>query len=150
VDIINRSGEYLLALINDVLEIAKIESGKLRLEAAPFDLGSLVRDVAEMMGLRARQKGLFLELDQSSEFPRYIKGDEARLRQILVNLVGNAVKFTERGGVTLRLAVKDNHRHHLLIDVEDTGPGIGPEERRRLFQPFQQLAEGVKQGGTGL
>ncbi len=150
VAIINRSGEHLLALINDVLEIAKIESGRLRLDVAPLDLGALVRDVAEMMRLRAEQKGLSLELDQSSQFPRYIKADEARLRQILVNLVGNAVKFTEKGGVVIRLGVKGNHRHHLLIEVEDTGPGIRPEDRQRLFQPFQQLADGAKQGGTGL
>ncbi|MRR49852.1 MAG: PAS domain S-box protein [Rhodocyclaceae bacterium] len=149
-DIINRSGEHLLALINDVLEIAKIESGKLQLDVAPLDLGHLVRDVTEMMRMRAAQKGLSLELDQSSEFPRYIKGDEARLRQILVNLVGNAIKFTEQGEVVIRLGVKDSDRSHLLIEVEDTGPGIRPEDRQRLFQPFQQLAEGTKQGGTGL
>ncbi len=150
VDIINRSGEHLLILINNVLEIAKIESGKLQLDVAPFDLGHLVWDVHEMMRLRAEQKGLQLVLDQSSDFPRYIKGDEARLRQILVNLVGNAVKFTQQGTVTIRLSVKDNARHHLLIEVEDTGPGISPQDQERLFQPFVQLAEGVTQQGTGL
>jgi PAS domain S-box-containing protein len=149
-DIINRSGEHLLALINDVLEMAKIEAGRLKLEPAPFDLGSLVHDVADMMRLRAQEKGLYLKLDQSSEFPRYIRGDEARIRQILVNLVGNAVKFTERGGVVIRLAVKQNDRLHLLIEIEDTGPGIGPEDRRRVFKPFVQLAEGAEQKGTGL
>ncbi len=150
VDIINRSGEYLLSLINDVLEIAKIESGKLQLEPAPFDLGGMVRDVVEMTRLRARQKGLQLILDQSSEFPRYIKGDEARLRQILVNLVGNAVKFTEEGGVTIRLGVRKNARQHLLIEVEDTGCGISPENQKRLFQPFVQVADGNARSGTGL
>ena len=94
-DIINRSGEYLLTLINDVLEMAKIEAGRLQLESAPFDLGAMVRDVADMMRLRAEEKGLRLLLDQSSAFPRHIKGDEARLRQILINLTANAVKFTE-------------------------------------------------------
>ncbi|MEJ2464459.1 MAG: ATP-binding protein [Candidatus Thiodiazotropha sp.] len=150
VDIINRSGGHLLTLINNVLEIAKIESGKLHLKVAPFDLGHLVRDVFEMMRLRAEQKGLQLMIDQSSEFPRYIKGDEARLRQILVNLVGNAVKFTQQGRVTIRLGVKDNARQHLLIEVEDTGPGISPEEQKRLFQPFVQLTRGAAQQGTGL
>ncbi|GAB6041881.1 hypothetical protein JCM17961_25560 [Endothiovibrio diazotrophicus] len=149
-EIINRSGEHLLTLINDVLEIAKIESGKLQLEEAPFDLGVLVRDVVEMMQVRAGQKGLWLRLDQSSAFPRYIKGDEARLRQILINLVGNAVKFTERGGVTVRLGVKDNTRHHLLIEVEDSGPGIDAASLEQLFQPFVQLADGAAVGGSGL
>jgi PAS domain S-box-containing protein len=151
VDIINRSGEYLLALINDVLEIAKIETGRLPLDVAPFDLGNLVREVVEMMRLRARQKGLGLELDATSTFPCYIKGDEERLRQILVNLVGNAVKFTERGGIVLRLSVKEEGAHaHLLIDIQDTGPGIRPEDLSRLFQPFVRLSEDASQAGTGL
>ncbi len=148
--IINRSGEHLLALINDVLEIAKIESGTLKLEIAAFDLGGVVRDIAEMMRLRAKQKGLQLELDQSSEFPRYITGDEARLRQILVNLIGNAVKFTELGGVSIRLGIKNDTQQRLLIEVKDTGPGISPEDQGRLFQPFVQLAESTTQSGSGL
>ncbi len=149
-DIINRSGEYLLALINDVLEMAKIEAGRLELEAAPFDLGAMVRDVTDMMRLRAEEKGLRLLLDQSSAFPRYIKGDEARLHQILVNLVGNAVKFTGQGGVTIRLGLRRDDRLHLLMEVEDTGIGIKPEDQERLFQPFVQLAEPAEQKGTGL
>lgn len=148
-EIINRSGEHLLALINDVLEIAKIEAGKLQLEAVPLDLGHLVRDVYDMMQLRARQKGLQLLLDMASDFPRFIRGDEARLRQILVNLVGNAVKFTEHGAVTLRLGTRENDHLHLVIEIEDTGPGIRPEDQRRLFKPFVQI-EGGEQPGTGL
>ncbi len=148
--IINSSGEHLLRLINDVLEIAKIEAGKLQLESATFDLQALVREVSDMMRLRAEQKGLRLKLDQSSDFPRYIKGDEARLRQILVNLVSNAVKFTEEGAVTLRLGVKGNGSSHLLIEVEDTGPGISTEDQQRLFKPFVQLSRGGVQDGTGL
>jgi PAS domain S-box-containing protein len=149
-DIINRSGEHLLTLINDVLEVAKIEAGHLHLDIAPFDLGGLMRDVTEMMQIRAQEKGLRLLLDQSSEFPRYIKSDEARIRQILINLINNALKFTEQGGVTVRLGVKDNARHHLLIEVEDSGPGIAPEDQTRLFEPFVQLTEGAAQRGTGL
>jgi CheY-like chemotaxis protein/anti-sigma regulatory factor (Ser/Thr protein kinase) len=149
-DIINRSGEHLLTLINDVLEMAKIEAGRIQLEVAVFDLGGMVRDVADMMRLRAQEKGLRLLLDQSSEFPRYIKGDEGRLRQILMNLVGNAVKFTAEGGVTIRLGVKANARQHLLMEVEDTGPGIKPEDQKRIFQPFVQLVRVEAQKGTGL
>ncbi|MDD2758686.1 MAG: ATP-binding protein [Methylomonas sp.] len=148
-DIINRSGEHLLTLINDVLEIAKIESGKLQLEIAAFDLGGMIAEVNEMMRLRAEQKGLRLLMDQSSEFPRYIRADEARLRQIVVNLVGNAIKFTEQGSVIIRLGVRDNARHHLQIEVEDTGPGISPEDLKQLFQPFVQLAVSSVHVGSG-
>ncbi len=149
-DIINRSGEHLLRLINDVLEMAKIEAGRLQLEVAPFDLGNTVRDVVEMMQLRCEEKGLRLLLDQSSEFPRYIKGDEARLRQVLLNLLSNAVKFTDQGGVTVRLGTRANSRQHLLIEVQDSGPGIAPEDRERLFKPFVQLTEESSRQGTGL
>ncbi len=150
-DIINNSGDHLLKLINDVLEIAKIEAGKLQLDIASFNLQSLVREVSDMMRLRAQQKGLQLELDHSSDCPRYIKGDEARLRQILVNLVSNAVKFTELGRVTIRLRSRHNAHHNLLIEVEDTGPGISSVDQQRLFKPFEQLSAGTSsQGGTGL
>lgn len=149
-EIIIHSGEHLLKLINDVLEIAKIEAGKLQLDISSFDLQGMIREVTDMMRVRAQQKGLRLELDQSSIFPRYIKGDEARLRQILVNLIGNAVKFTDQGGVTLRLGAKQNHQRHLLMEVEDSGPGIPSDEQRRLFKPFVQLSEGAVHGGTGL
>ena len=129
-DIINRSGEHLLVLINDVLE--------------------LVSDVVDMMRQRAELKGLFLKLDQSPGVLRAIRGDEARLRQILVNPVGNAVKFTRTGGVTLRLGARRNKRQHPLIEVADSGPGIGPEDRERIFGPFVQLIEETDQKGTGL
>jgi PAS domain S-box-containing protein len=149
-DIINRSGEHLLTLINDVLEMAKIEAGRVELEDSPIDLGGLLRDVSDMMHVRAQEKGLQLLVDQSSEFPRYIKGDAARLRQILINLIGNAVKFTEQGGITLRLGVINNTTQHLLIVVEDTGIGIKPEDQKKLFEPFVQLGESAMQQGTGL
>ncbi|MEW5787048.1 MAG: ATP-binding protein [Pseudomonadota bacterium] len=149
-DIINRSGEHLLALINHVLEIAKIESGTLQLDMAAFDLGRLMKDVTEMMQLRAEQKGLWLKLDQPASVPRFIRGDESRLRQILVNLVGNAVKFTTRGGVFLRLSAPADGRHRLLIDIQDSGPGIAPADQARLFQPFAQTEAGRTLGGTGL
>jgi PAS domain S-box-containing protein len=149
-DIINRSGEHLLTLINDVLEMSKIKAGHVQLEEAPFDLGNMVRDVTDMMQIRAKEKGLQLIIDQSSSFPRYIIGDEARLRQILINLVGNAVKFTQQGGVTIRLGTKQNAIAHLLIEVEDTGPGIPSAEQMHIFEPFVQLGAQEVNKGTGL
>jgi PAS domain S-box-containing protein len=149
-DIINRSGEHLLSLIDDVLDIAKIEAGRLHLEIASFDLGNMARDVTNMMQQRAQEKDLQFLLDQSSAFPRYIKGDEKHLRQVLVNLASNAVKFTEIGGVTIRLGLKHDHQDCLLIEVEDTGLGIKPEDQKRLFKPFVQLTESGGQKGAGL
>jgi len=150
-DIINRSGEHLLSLINDVLEIAKIEAGRVQLEIAPFDLGGMVCGVAEMMRVRAEEKGLQLSLDQSSSFPRYIKGDEARLRQILVNLVGNAVKFTERGSVTI-ISKKDKKKGRAIFTVTDTGIGIPAEHLPHIFDRFYRVdkARNREDGGTGL
>jgi PAS domain S-box-containing protein len=149
-DIINRSGDHLLTLINDVLDIARIEAGRVQLENNPFDLGAMVRDVTDMMRMRAEESGLQLQTDQSSHFPRYIVGDEARMRQILINLVGNAIKFTRQGGITLRLGTKKNKVAHLLIEVEDSGTGISPEEQEHIFEPFVQLGEDNISKGTGL
>ncbi len=150
-DIINRSGEYLLALINVVLEMARIEAGRVQMESAPIDLGALVRDVSDMMTMRAHEKGLQLLVDQSSEFPRYIRGDEARLRQILINLVGNAVKFTQQGGITMRFGLVPNSEPpRLLIEVEDSGVGISVADQQRIFEPFVQVGELSTQKGTGL
>ncbi|MDD5028601.1 MAG: PAS domain S-box protein [Rhodoferax sp.] len=150
-DIINRSGEHLLTLINDVLEMAKIEAGRAQLEITPFDLGSLVRDVTDMMHMRAQEKGLQLLIDQSSEFPRYIRGDAARVRQVLINLLGNAMKFTHHGGVTVRFGLKPHATpQRLLIEVEDSGIGISAADQKRVFEPFVQFGEIAAQQGTGL
>lgn len=149
-DIINRSGTHLLTLINAVLDMAKIEAGRLQLDSNPFDLRSLVADVISMMHLRAEEKGLRLELVEASPVPRFIKGDEGRLRQILVNLVGNAVKFTQKGGVIVRIGGGQNGTQRLQIEVEDTGVGIAQEDQKRLFQPFVQFTGGGAREGTGL
>ncbi len=150
IDIINRSGEHLLSLINDVLEMAKIEAGRVQLENRPFDLGAIVRDTTDMMEVRAQSKGLSLLIDQSSVFPSYIFGDEARLRQILINLLGNAIKFTQQGSITLRLGTRQKKVAHLLIEVEDTGIGISPEDQQHIFEPFVQLGEHGINKGSGL
>lgn len=150
-NIINRSGEHLLSLINDVLEMAKIEAGRVQVVHEAFDLGALVRDVSDMMAVRAHEKGLQLLVDQSSDFPRYIMGDEARLRQVLINLVGNAVKFTQHCGITMRFGIKPNVLpERLLIEVEDSGIGIKPEDQQRIFEAFVQIGELSAQKGTGL
>jgi len=146
--IIHKSGDHLLALINDVLDISKIEAGRIVLDAQAFDLGAMIIDVADMLRVRAADKGLQLLVDGSSEFPRYIVGDEAKLRQILVNLMANAIKATEDGGVTLRLGVRESTR--LCFEVEDTGCGITPEDQGKIFDAFVQVGAPVKQQGTGL
>lgn len=150
-DIINRSGGHLLSLINDVLDMAKIEAGRIVLEIEPFDLGALVRDITDMLGKRAEERGLQLILDQSSEFPRFIKSDKEKLRQVIVNLVSNAVKYTNQGCVTLRLGVKQGDEVlRLIIEVEDSGVGISKADQARIFEPFVQVGKPATQKGTGL
>jgi signal transduction histidine kinase/CheY-like chemotaxis protein len=149
-DIINHSGEHLLTLINNVLEISRIEAGRIQLNITPIDLGTLIQEVVDLMRLRADEKDLLLQLDPASDFPRYIMGDEVRLRQIFVNLIANAVKFSETGGVTLYLEQKQNDHQHLMVAIADTGPGISDEDQKRLFEPFSQVGELNAQAGTGL
>ncbi|MBS1191891.1 MAG: response regulator [Rhodocyclaceae bacterium] len=150
-DIIQRSGKHLLSLINDVLDMAKIDAGRSVLEVKSFDLGGMVRDVIDMLEVRAREKGLQLLLDQASEFPRFIRGDEAKMRQILINLVSNAVKYTDQGGVTVRLGAKAaGGAPRLTLEVEDTGVGISKADQARVFEPFVQVGRPSTQPGTGL
>lgn len=148
--IIHKSGDHLLGLINDVLDIAKIEAGRIVLESKPFDLGGLILDITDMLRIRAQAKGLQLLLDQSSSFPRYIVGDQGKFRQILINLISNAIKATEQGGVSLRLGLKHNQIEHLLMEVEDTGCGIAPENQNKIFDAFIQISSQGEQQGTGL
>jgi PAS domain S-box-containing protein len=150
-DIINRSGEHLLSLINDVLDMAKIEAGRVALEVKPFDLGILVRDIVDMLSKRAEAKGVQLLLDQSSEFPRFIKSDKEKLRQVIVNLVGNAVKFTNNGSITLRLGIQPGDLLRLVIEVEDSGIGISNADQARIFEAFVQVGKSAaQQKGSGL
>jgi signal transduction histidine kinase/ligand-binding sensor domain-containing protein/CheY-like chemotaxis protein len=150
-DIIQRSGEHLLTLINDVLDIAKIEAGKEQLELAPCDLIALVRDVAEMMRVRAEANKLDLRCIQPADFPQHVMADAPKLRQVLINLLGNAVKFTPTGTVTLRMSAdqRGDGRVQVRFEVEDTGPGIPNEDQQRVFEPFVQLGQS-RQKGTGL
>ncbi|GAK53906.1 serine/threonine protein kinase [Candidatus Moduliflexus flocculans] len=154
--IIEDSGNYLLELINDILDLAKIEAGKLEVRPAPMHLSSLLDDVRTMMMIKAEHKGLRFEVVKEADLPDYVEGDAHRLRQILLNLLGNAIKFTDRGGVTLRVAVAHDvvttcDRTSLRFEIEDTGVGIAPEDMARLFTPFQQVGEVARQAqGTGL
>lgn len=143
------AGDHLLDLINTVLDHAKIEAGKLALESIPFDLRTLVDAVATMVNQQASAKGLVFETFISDSLPPRIVGDPTRLRQILINLLANAVKFTESGTVTLRMAADENL---LYFSVRDTGVGMDEAARSRLFQAFSQADESVarKHGGTGL
>jgi signal transduction histidine kinase/DNA-binding NarL/FixJ family response regulator len=150
---INRSGEHLLALINNVLEIAKIEAQRIILEPVTFDLTALLRDLGMMFKVRTDAKGLRLDLEGISERPHYIIADQNKLRQILTNLMGNAVKFTEKGGIAVRYAVEERtaDEMRLVVEVEDTGVGIAEEELDKLFKTFEQTASGRRsESGTGL
>lgn len=151
--IINRSGEHLLALINDVLEISKIEVGQSVPEATTFDLHALFGDLESMLGSSAKTKGLQLEIIGTSRLPQYVVTDENKLRQVLINILGNAVKFTEQGGIIMRVAVKNEASDgtRLVVEVEDTGIGICENELDKLFIYFEQTTGGrTKKSGTGL
>ncbi len=150
---INRSGEHLLELINDVLEISKIEAGRITLDPRTVDLHAMLQELYALFKLRADEKGLSFDLSTLHDLPRYVITDENKFRQVLINLLGNAVKFTERGGIVLRAAVQDGSPENLglVVEVEDTGPGIAKEELHKVFQVFEQTAVGKRNlGGTGL
>ena len=152
-DTINRSGEHLLGLINNVLDMAKIESDRGTLEEELFDLHALMQEIAELLRQRAESKTLYLTLEIAVDVPRAIVGDRGKLRQVVTNLVGNAVKFTFEGGVALSLTSRGADGSEplmLAIEVADTGAGIAPEERSRIFDPFVQLEHRTDQKGTGL
>ncbi|HEX6387732.1 MAG TPA: two-component regulator propeller domain-containing protein [Anaerolineae bacterium] len=160
--IIYRSSEHLLGLINDVLELSKIEAGRTLLNLQSFDLHRMLIGLEEMFRLRAESKGLALHLDLARDVPRFVVADAGRLRQVLMNLLGNAVKFTEQGHVWLRVAMAPATAAGIDaatkldvavigFEVEDTGPGVTPEEQAFLFEPFVQAAAGqLSQEGTGL
>jgi PAS domain S-box-containing protein len=153
-DIVRSSGEALLSLIDDILDFSKIEAGKMELEVVDFDLHTVVEDVVEMLSVRAHEKGLELVGLIAPGTPALVRGDPGRLRQVLINLVGNAVKFTEAGEVSIRaeLAREVGPELMLRFTVADTGIGIAPDRQEDLFSPFTQ-ADGSttrKYGGTGL
>ncbi len=151
---IRMSAESLLAVINDILDFSKIEAGKLELETIEFSLRDILEDVCDLVAVRAQEKGLELVLDDPPELPNMVIGDPNRLRQILVNLLGNAVKFTEHGeiGLSARLASQENQTVVCQFAVRDTGIGIEENVLKNLFTPFKQGGTSVyrRYGGTGL
>jgi PAS domain S-box-containing protein len=152
--IIGRSGEHLLALINDVLDMSKIESGRVDLNPATFNLSRLLDDLAAMFRLRAGAKALRFAMKMDGETVPYVVADEGKIRQVLINLLGNAVKFTEIGGIGLQVSLeKRNGDLWMSARVEDTGPGITDEDQKRLFEPFSQIRtsqDSLKGTGLGL
>jgi PAS domain S-box-containing protein len=170
-DVITRSGEHLLTLINDVLELSKIEAGRTTVEPHGFDLHRMLDDLEDMFYLRAADKGLALITEYAPDVPQFVRADESKLRQVLINLLSNAVKFTNEGGVTLRARSVDIDSEEaeacasiqqsdrvsqspcllLQFQVEDTGIGIAPDDLATLFEPFVQAASGKDSlEGTGL
>jgi signal transduction histidine kinase/CheY-like chemotaxis protein len=153
---IGRSGEHLLALINNVLELSKIEAGHTELQPESFDLHHMLLGLGEMFGLRTEAKGLSLVFDLAPEVPQYIRTDQAKLRQVLINLLGNAVKFTHTGGISLRVKERPGDQTAgenpiLHFEVADTGVGIAPDELNQIFDAFVQTSSGQQSTeGTGL
>ncbi len=155
-DIINRSGEHLLRLINDVLDMARIESGRTEPEYSPVDPRHLALDLIDLMRVQAEEKHVALRLDASAELPRFVLTDAAKLRQVILNLLGNATKFTPHGEIVLRLIASPDptqtgpHGLRLAVEVEDTGIGIAAGDQARIFDPFVQVSDIAMRKGTGL
>jgi signal transduction histidine kinase/DNA-binding response OmpR family regulator/HPt (histidine-containing phosphotransfer) domain-containing protein len=149
--IINRAGKHLLNIINDILDLSKIEAGRLDVERLPVPLFGLVDDVVTMARMQAESKGIQFDVAPVFPLPMTVHSDPVRTRQILLNLLSNAIKFTEQGGVTLRLSY-DAAAAKLVLEVSDTGIGISPEQLTRMFQPFSQADASTTRrfGGTGL
>ena len=150
---INRSGEHLLALINDILEMSKIEAGRTTLNPSTFDLPVLLKDLEMMFRVRTDEKKLSFSVEMIGDVPQYIVTDINKLRQVFINVLGNAVKFTEQGGIGLRVRADREGATgpFLRVEIEDTGPGISPDEQDKLFRHFEQTKTGQQAGtGTGL
>ncbi|NEW94905.1 response regulator [Rhodopseudomonas sp. BR0M22] len=147
---VKTSGEALLALTDELLDYSRVEAGKIELDAKPFGLGGLIEDVAELLAPRAQARGLEIATDVDERLPARLIGDAARLRQVLLNLCGNAIKFTESGGVAL--IAEPGEPGEFRVIVRDTGIGIAPEAQTRIFRAFEQAHAGISRnfGGTGL
>lgn len=153
-EVIKKSGENLLVIINDILDLSKIEAGKMELEQRPFPLRSTLENVRLILNIRAEEKGVFLNEIIDSNLPDYVVGDETRFTQVITNLIGNAIKFTEKGGVTLKAEVIniDAVNARIKFSVIDTGIGIPQDKLAKIFESFSQASDDTtrKFGGTGL
>jgi len=155
ISIINRSGEHLLAMINDVLDLSKIEAGRIELMLTAFDLPLLLKDIGELFKVRTDKAGLSFDLEIDSDLDRYVRADAGKLRQVLINLLSNALKFTREGGLTMRASARPSvfgaSMIDLLLEVQDSGAGIEPKQVERIFEPFVQVLHSpVTAKGTGL
>ncbi|HCH4147423.1 TMAO reductase system sensor histidine kinase/response regulator TorS [Vibrio parahaemolyticus] len=150
-EIINRSGKTLLAILNDVLDYSKIEAGHLEIRRLGFDLHQMVEDTFQLMNSRAQEKQLLFSYHIESDVSRYWKGDVTRISQVLNNLVGNAIKFTEDGEIDIYVSLNPEDESQVLFEVSDTGIGISKKDQKTLFDAFTQAEGGLNQiGGTGL
>ena len=168
VETIEKSGDHLLGMINDILDLSKIEAGRMELQLSDFDLNDLIAGIAAMFKMRCEEKELRLNVVAFADGPIPVRGDEGKLRQVLINLLGNAVKFSDQGEITLKIRPVNREGRDALprvpesgaapprgasvyrFDVIDTGPGISETDQKEIFQPFQQSEAGLKKGGTGL
>lgn len=152
--LIKRCGENLLEIINDILDLSKVEAGQLQIEAVDFNWQSITEEIIEFLKIKALSKGIFLNCEIDSAIPDTLKGDSHRFRQILMNLIGNAIKFTEAGHVTVKCKMEPDAQdsQKLVISVHDSGIGISLSDQKKLFKPFKQANSSLsrKYGGTGL
>ncbi|KAA3641267.1 MAG: response regulator [Bacteroidetes bacterium] len=148
-DAMSKSSDNLVVILNDVLDLSKIEAGKLDIESTPMDPRSVIDNVLQILKFKAEEKGLTMSAKVDDNVPQLVMGDPARLNQILINLVGNAIKFTEKGSVSINLKTADDT---LVFKVEDTGIGIPEEKQEHIFGAFEQATESTNKyyGGTGL
>ncbi|MDY6806064.1 MAG: response regulator [Cyanobacteriota bacterium] len=158
---IHDAGSHLLNLIEDILDVSKIEAGKMELSPRHFNFPSFLRNIVQMLQLRAKEKQIYLNCELDPNLPQVVEADEQRLRQVLINLLGNAIKFTEKGGVTLKVSIPEDSSCLIsansgevcpaIFEIQDTGIGIAPEELDKIFVPFEQVGDRRnKAQGTGL
>ncbi len=148
---INRSGEHLLALINDILEISKIEAGHLTINSTKLNLHEFLNNIKSMFKVKTDAKQLIFKINSIEKLPKFIISDEAKLRQIFINLIGNAIKFTNKGEISVSVRIKKKDKNSILeAEVKDTGQGISEKDMNKIFNLFEQTEDGIKAGGTGL
>ncbi|PKL16732.1 MAG: hypothetical protein CVV49_14530 [Spirochaetae bacterium HGW-Spirochaetae-5] len=150
IEIINSSGEHLLDLINEILDMSKIEAGKIEIINETFNLNMVMKQIENLFSAKTEKKGIDFIVETDDDIPDYIITDKSKLKQILINLTGNAVKFTDKGSVKVKVSISSDNPEILIFTVTDTGKGIEKEHLESIFAPFEQTIEGRDRGGTGL